>query len=183
MKPGSALERRAIPESRVREQVRVTLPGALRDEVDAIRTRINPELVPRNPAHATVIYHDEAPEPSLLRERLVAAAAALGPFELELLGARRFRAPAQGAYLAVRDPAGAVERLRRAVLTPPFTPRARLTLHVTLLHPAFGARLGGAWPELETLHFGRRFRVEGLELMSGSRESLTCVSYALGGPA
>ena len=163
----------------VREQVRITLPGALREEVDAIRTRWNPELVPRNPAHATVIYHDEAQEPALLRERLAAAASALGTFELVLEGARRFRAPAQGAYLALSDPSGAVERLRRAVLGPPFTPRARLVLHVTLLHPRFGGRLETAWPDLEPLRFGRPFRVQGLDLMSGSREGLTYASYPL----
>src|SRR4029450_617339 len=50
-----------------RGQVRVTRPGALREQVDAIRARWNPELVPRNPAHATVIYHDEAQDPALLR--------------------------------------------------------------------------------------------------------------------
>ncbi len=167
----------------IREQVRITLPGALRGEVDAIRARWNPELVPRNPAHATVIYHDEAQEPALLRLRLALAVAALEPFELVLEGARRFRTPAQGAYLALSDPSGAVARLRRAVLGPPFTPRARLTLHVTLLHPAFGARLAEAWPDLEPLRFGRRFRVDGLDLMSGNRERLTYAPYPLGRPA
>ena len=81
-------------------------------------------------------------------------AAATPPFELVLEGARQFRAPAPGAYLAVSDPGCAVERLRRAVLAPPFAPRKRLVLHVTLLHPAFSERLPSAWPELEPLARG-----------------------------
>lgn len=163
----------------VREQVRITLPGALREEVDAIRARWNPELVPGNPAHATVVYHDEAEHPALLRERLAAAVAELAPFELVLGSAQRFRPPAEGVYLAVSDPAGAVERLRRAVLAPPFTPRARLVLHVTLIHPAFGERAGAAWPELAALRFGCRFPVEGLELISGDRRGLETTGFPL----
>jgi hypothetical protein len=163
----------------LREQVRITLPVGLREEVDAIRARWNPELVAGNPAHATVIYHDEATEPGLLRERLAAAAADLAPFEVVLGGARRFRTPAEGAYVELSDPTGAVARLRRAVLGPPFTPRGGLTLHVTLLHPRFGERLPAAWPELEALRFGRAFRVDGLDLLSGSRAGLRYEAYPL----
>jgi 2'-5' RNA ligase len=165
---------------RPREQVRITLTGALRDEVDSIRRRWTPELVPRNPAHATVIYHDEADDPALLRERLAAAAASIEPFELVLEGARRFRAPALGAYLAVSDPGDAVERLRGSVLAPPFAPRKRVTLHVTLVHPAFSDRLPQAWPELEPLQFGRPFRVDRVELISGDRAGVSVTSFALG---
>jgi 2'-5' RNA ligase len=163
----------------VREQVRITLPGALREEVDRIRERWNPERAARNPAHATVVYHDEAPDPALLRARLAEAAAGLGPFELVLGGARRFRPPARGAYLAVADPSGAVERLRRAVLAPPFTPRGRLTLHVTLIHPDFGERAEAAWPELLALRFERSFRVERFELISGNRQGVETLRYPL----
>jgi 2'-5' RNA ligase len=165
-----------------REQIRITVPGALRAEIDAIRERINPELVPSNPAHATIVYHDEIADPVLLRERVAAAAAALDPFELEIGGVLRFRPPAQGAYLAVADASGAVERLRSAILAPPSTPRKRVALHVTLLHPAFGSRLESAWPELEPLRFDRRFRVASLELISGDRKSLSFESFPLRGP-
>jgi hypothetical protein len=164
----------------LREQIRITVPGALRAEIDAIRERFNPELVPHNPAHATIVYHDELADPLLLRERLAAAVVGAEPFELEIGGARRFRG-AQGAYLAVTDPSGAVEKLRSAILAPPSTPRTRLVLHVTLLHPRFGHRLDEAWPAFEPLRFDRRFRVESLELMSGSREGLTTSSHPFGG--
>ena len=166
----------------MREQIRITVPGALRAEIDAIRERFNPELVPHNPAHATIVYHDELGDPALLRERLAAAVAAAEPFELEIGGARRFRG-AQGAYLAVTDPTGAVERLRRALLAPPGAPRTRLMLHVTLLHPAFGHRLEEAWPAFEPLRFDRRFRVESLELMTGSREGISTSSHPFGARA
>ncbi|HVH07467.1 MAG TPA: 2'-5' RNA ligase family protein [Myxococcota bacterium] len=160
----------------MREQIRITVPGGLRAEIDAIRERFNPELVRNNPAHATIVYHDELADPALLRERLAAAVAETEPFELEVGGARRFR-QATGAYLAVTDPTGAVERLRRAILAPPSTPRTRLMLHVTLLHPAFGHRLEEAWPAFAPLRFDRRFRVDVLDLMSGSREGLSTSSH------
>jgi hypothetical protein len=165
----------------VREQIRITLPGALRAEVDAIRERVNPEMVPQNPAHATIVYHDEIDDPALLRERVAAAAAAVDPFDLELGAACRFRPPAQGAYLSVVDASGAVATLRRAILAPPSTPRRHLKLHVTLLHPRFGSRLEHVWPELEPLCFERRFRVASLELISGNREGLAFSSYPLRG--
>lgn len=156
------------------------MPDPLREEVDAIRRRFTPELVVGNPAHATLVYHDEADDPSLLRERLAEATAAELPFELVLEGVRRFRAPAVGAYLSVRDPSGTVDRLRGRLLAPPFVPRRRLTLHVTLVHPAFAERLPAAWSWLSTLHFGRSFRVEALDLMSGDRSGVRFHSFALG---
>jgi hypothetical protein len=100
-----------------------------------------------------------------------------------LEGVRRFRAPAVGAYLAVSDPSGAVERLRGRLLAPPFVPRRRLTLHVTLVHPRYAERLPAAWPALATLHFGRSFRVETLDLMSGDRSGVRFHSFALGAGA
>jgi len=166
----------------LREQVRITLPRAVGAEVDALRERFNPELVPGNPAHATIVYHDEIDDLALLRERVAAAAAALGPFELELGAARCFQPPARGAYLAVCDASSVVQTLRRVILAPPSTPRTRLALHVTLLHPAFGRRLEEAWPELESLRFERRFRVTSLELISGNRDAITIASYPLRGP-
>jgi 2'-5' RNA ligase len=165
----------------LREQIRITVPDALGAEVDAIRERINPELVRGNPAHATIVYHDELDDPGLLRERVAAAAAAQGPFDLELGAAQRFRPPALGAYLGVTDAAGIVARLREAILAPPATPRRRFMPHVTLLHPAFGSRLEAAWPGLEPLRFDRRFRVASIELISGNRETLTISSWPLRG--
>lgn len=165
----------------VREQVRVTLPGGLRDQIDAIRSRWNPELVPGNPAHATVVYHDEAAHPARLRERLREVVASCGPFELAIGGARQFRMPPGGVYLEVFDPSGAVERIRRSVLEPPFTPRRHFALHVTLLHPRFAERLDAAWRELEPLRIDRRFRVEGLDLISGGSDGVSFAAFALRG--
>jgi hypothetical protein len=54
----------------VRVQARVTLPEALRARIDAVRMRWNPEVAAGNPAHFTIIYHDEAPDPAVLRARL-----------------------------------------------------------------------------------------------------------------
>jgi 2'-5' RNA ligase len=165
----------------VREQVRVTLPGALRDEVDAIRARWNPELVSGNPAHATVVYHDEATHPARLRERLHELVTGCGAFELEIGGSRRFRLPPGGVYLEVSDPSGAVDRIRRKVLEPPFAPRRHFALHVTLLHPRFASRLDAAWRELAALRLDRRFRVDGLDLMSGGRDGVSFAAFPFRG--
>jgi 2'-5' RNA ligase len=129
------------------------------------------------------VYHGEA-EPASVRERLAHASRSTPPFPLRLGGVARFPAPSRGAFLAVEDPHGAVAALRRIVLAPPSTPRERFGLHVTLLHPSAGERLDDAWPEIATLEGGASFRVETIELITGSgARTRTLDSFALEGAA
>ncbi len=142
----------------MRTQVRITLPQSLRAPIDAPRTRWNPEVATNNPAHATIVYHDEAPELALLRIRLDAICRRTMPIPLVLGRVRRFDEPARGAFLEVCDPTQDVRRLRAALLTPPFRARARFGLHLTLLHPAQGERLAEAWNEIARLAARGRFQ-------------------------
>ena len=166
----------------MRVQARITLPETLRAPIDALRMRWNPEVASGNPAHATLIYHDEAPDAELLRARLEAACEITPPFRVELGRAAGFRHPAAGAFLKLADPSDAVRSLRRQVLAAPFQARARFGLHVTLLHPAQGERLPEAWPAFAALESLGPFVVESIELIAGSGpEILTRTCLALRG--
>jgi hypothetical protein len=165
----------------MRVQARITLPEAARSEIDALRVRWNPELVTGNPAHVTVVYHDEAPDVELLRARLERACRTIAPFALALGTAARFPPPELGIHLAVADPTDAVGELRRRVLAPPFQGRERFGLHVTLLHPAFGARTAEAWPALSSVRRPDSFRIERIDVVTGTGAATeTLESFPLG---
>ena len=166
----------------MRVQARITLPEDLRADIDAARMRWNPELASGNPAHVTIVYHDEAPDPALLRSRLEHACRITAPFRLSLGAVESFAAPVSGAFVAVEDPTRGVEQLRRHVLAPPFSARERFGLHATLLHPAHGHRLAEAWAELESLRRRSSFVAERVDLISGrGAETETLVSLTLAG--
>ena len=163
-------------------QIRITLPRSHRLAIDSLRARWNPELATNNPAHATIAYHDEAPDLALLRVRLAAICRRTPSFALTLGRVLRFPDPVRGAFLEVIDRAAAVARLRAALLTPPFRPRERFGLHVTLLHPAQGERLDAAWSEIAALPSRGRFRVATLDLIAGSgAQTRVLESFALRG--
>jgi 2'-5' RNA ligase len=157
-------------------QARIELSPDLRARIEPLRRRWNPERAEGNPAHVTLIYHDEAPSPELLRERLAAAATSLRPFELRVGAARRFPPPVSGVFLAADDPSGAVARLRAQVLAQPFRARARFGLHVTIVHPAHGERADAAWGELRDLPAPGSMRVAELVLVDASNRTLTRIS-------
>lgn len=146
-------------------QTRITLPPDVRREIDRVRMACNPERAAGNPAHVTVAYQDEAPDPALLAERLHGVAARTRPFRLAVGQAGRFPPPARGAFPAVADPAGAVAAIRAQVLAPPFTRRERFGLHVTLLHPDQGERLESAWAAFAALPPAGEFEVTAIELV------------------
>ena len=156
----------------MRVQVRITLPLDIRREIDSLRAKWNPERAIGNPAHITIAYHDEAPDPSLLTERLHIAAAGVAPFWLALGSAKRFPEPVRGAYLDVADPTGGVAAIREILLAPPFTRRDRFGLHVTLLHPDQGERLEHAWPDLSSLGELGTFEVTELQMVGSGQETL-----------
>jgi 2'-5' RNA ligase len=149
----------------VKVQVRITLPPDVRREIDRLRVAWNPERAAGNPAHITVAYQDEAPDPALLAERVRLAAARTGRFRLEVGPAGRFPPPVRGAFLAVADTSGRVAALRDGVLAPPFTRRERFGLHVTLLHPDQGERLEAAWPAFAALPPTGAFEVTEVEMV------------------
>jgi len=129
--------------------------------------RWNPEVATGNPAHVTIIYHDEAPDLATLRSRLAAACRGTAPFDLSAGRALRFRAPLRGAFLEVTDALRHVQAIREAVLEPRLA-RSRFGLHVTLLHPDQGERVEAAWPALSGLPAPGTFTVRTIDLVSGS---------------
>lgn len=149
----------------VKVQARITLPPEVRSDIDRLRQAWNPERATGNPAHITVVYQDEAPDPCVLAERLRLAAARIGPFPLAIGTLMRFPEPTRGAFLTVADPTQGVARLRGLVLTPPFTRRSRFGLHVTMLHPDQGFRLDSAWAAFEGMPQVGGFEVRELQLV------------------
>ncbi len=97
---------------RTRVQLRIELSRALRDQIEPLRARWNPERASDNPAHVTLIYHDEATSEALLRARIAAAAMEIAPFDLMVGSPRRFEPPLDGIYLAAADPSNAASRRR-----------------------------------------------------------------------
>jgi 2'-5' RNA ligase len=162
----------------VRVQARITLPESIRGGIDAVRARWNPERAAGNPAHLTIAYHDEAPDPRLLAERLRCAAERIAPFRLVLGSAMRFSDPVRGVYLAVEDPTSSVGAVRDILLAAPFTRRSRFGLHVTLLHPDQGDRLEEAWPEFSALPGVGSFEVRELQLVGPRNETLMAVGLS-----
>jgi len=149
----------------VKVQARITLPPEIRSDIDRLRQAWNPERATGNPAHITVVYQDEAPDPGVLAERLRLAAARIRPFPLAIGSLMRFPEPTRGAFLTVADPTQGVARLRELVLTSPFTRRSRFGLHVTMLHPDQGFRLDSAWAAFEGLPQVGGFEVRELQLV------------------
>ncbi len=153
-------------------QTRITLPPEVRPAIDQVRLAWNPERATDNPAHLTVIYHDEAPDAALLVERLRHIVARMTPFPLVVGSAVRFPEPVQGAYLTVADHTGGIAALRASVLAPPFLSRTRFGLHITLLHPDQGTRLEAAWPTFVNLPTTGRFMVTELQLVDSANVTL-----------
>ena len=107
----------------------------------------------------------------------------ISPLSALILGsAARFAKPIRGAYLAVSDPENGVAAIRDILLTPPFTRRARFSLHVTLLHPNQGERLEEAWPEFSALRDLGSFEVVELQLIGTSDETLMSAKLTTGIP-
>jgi 2'-5' RNA ligase len=146
-------------------QSRITLPWEVRQDIDRLRETWNPERATGNPTHITVVYHDEAPDISVLTERLHAATARTAPFRLTVGTLNAFPPPVVGAYLSVIDEYNSVAMIRDLVLERPFTPRDRYGLHITLLHPDQGTRLETAWPAFESLPAVGSFIVTELQLV------------------
>jgi len=154
--------------SGVRAQARIVLPQSLREVIDAVRMRWNPEVATGNPAHVTVVYHDEAPDLSMLQRRLGEICRSLSPFELSGGRPRQFAPPVRGAFLEVSDPDGQVQGIRQFVLQSPLRARPHFGLHVTLLHPDQGDRIEAAWASLSEFRAPGTFTVRSVELVSGS---------------
>jgi hypothetical protein len=97
----------------------------LRDRVDELRRRWDPQQATTVESHVTVID-----EPADL-ERIKAVAASMPPLRLRVSRSARWIAPDPGVFFVVDDPQGDLRRFREAVLG---AERATYRAHVTLLH-------------------------------------------------
>jgi 2'-5' RNA ligase len=117
------------------QRVQATL--LLRDlpSVESLRAELDPRMAALIPAHVTVVYDDEAPDPDLLADGLRDAGREAPPIELRLATVAAFEPPDEGLYVATKASDG-LARLRVAVLRPPFmVTRSGFWPHVTVLNP------------------------------------------------
>src|ERR1700704_7186855 len=103
----------------------VELTGLLRDRVDELRHRWDPQQATTVESHVTIID-----EPVDLA-RLTEVAASMSPLRLRVSRSARWIAPDPGLFLVVDDPQSDLRRFREAVLGPE---RATYRAHVTLLN-------------------------------------------------
>ena len=148
----------ALRDSHRDHHATIFVPREVAFDVEAVRRRWDPAMADRIAAHVTLIYPAEGPAVDLLVERLQAVAAAHAPFALRLGGLGCFESPERGVYLAVHDVDGGYERLRAAVLRPPFRPLA-FPPHVTLVHPGTSRRGLELWERARPAWSGREFTV------------------------
>jgi 2'-5' RNA ligase len=126
----------AVPVAR--RAVVLFVPQPVAGLIDDIRQRWDPVMLGRIDAHVTLV-HDivldavdvDAAEP-LVQE----VAAEIGPFDVTLTTARCWTRAANGVYLDVDDPTGAIEALhdRLSALESPAWARAGFRPHATLVH-------------------------------------------------
>lgn len=176
MNPGSRADR--FENQHLRFQARITLPRAIREKIDPLRLRWNPQQAQGNPAHITIVYHDEAPNLNLLLNRLGEFTSTCKPFPLELGAAQQFPAPDRGAYLSVTDPTQVIHALRQHVLTAPFSQRSGFGLHTTMLHPKYGEHLQSAWPVICCLPSLGQFIVDEVQVVDSRNETIEVFSLA-----
>ncbi len=122
------------------------LGDPVREPIEALRQRWDPEMAGRLAPHVTLIYANEVSDVSLLKQRITHASQSIGPLRLHLGRTAVFGSPSGGVYLTVDDVDGGIARLRAHILQPPLVDRWKpYTPHVTLLHPRSGARGEQAW--------------------------------------
>jgi 2'-5' RNA ligase len=142
-------------------QLTAFLPQPLRDEVDSVRRRWDPEMSDRIDAHFT-ICHD-------LRDDQLAKVKSLQntrALRVRVGGAQCWGEPSLGIYLDVEDSHGTVRALRAAlsIHSPPDTP---FHPHVTLTHPRTTPpdTAVAAWSTLESWRLDTDVEVSSLDVI------------------
>ena len=134
--PTSAWHSAAVPVAR--RAVVLFVPQPVAAVIDDVRRRWDPVMLGRIDAHVTLVHdivHDIVDVDAA--DRCVQeAAAATAPFEVTLTTARCWSRAANGVYLDIDDPTGAIEALHAqlSALESPAWARAGFHPHVTLVH-------------------------------------------------
>jgi len=124
----------------------IFLPALVAQPIEGVRRAWDPVMAGQIAAHVTVAYPQEAPLAKMLGERVQAASATMTPFRLRLGTIACFERPEGGVYVEVEDPDGGYNRLRAALLGPPFLP-LDFPPHVTLIHPRTSTRGPAFWEQ------------------------------------
>ncbi len=158
----------------------IFLSGDAALQIESVRRRWDPAMAAQTDAHVTVIYPQEAPDASLLDERLRKAARVSEPFRLRLGRVACFGRPECGVYVEVEDLDDGLARLRARVLAPPFDP-LDFPPHVTLVHPRTSDRAHEFWNSPRNAEFGEEFCVASVAITAlDGRKCGTLSAYALG---
>lgn len=126
--------------------------GPVAEELDRYRTRFDPVMASRSPAHVTLVYPEEYDDEPLLLERIGNAVVDRKTFPVVVKGFNHNPATG-GVWFSVEDPTGGWWHLRSAVLAPPFGSRGARP-HLTVVHPRTSSRGGEAVEALEGGHLG-----------------------------
>jgi hypothetical protein len=150
-----------------RHHVAVRPPAAVAAPLQRWRVRFDPVMAARAPAHVTVVYPEELPDPALQVAR--AAAVARPPFRLALGAVRR-----SGGWVgvAVEDVDGGWAGLRAELLAPPFGPLDVGPPHLTIVHPRTSDAAEAAWHALRDARPGGAFAVD--ELLVTATDDTGC---------
>ncbi len=150
----------------VRHHVAVRPPEAVAAALERWRARWDPVMAARAPAHVTVVYPEELPDPAAQ----IAGVAALvrAPFRLRLGAVRR-----EGAwlYVAVDDLDGGWQDVRDRLV-----PHGRLDVgppHLTLVHPRTSSSAEAAWRALRGRGVDRTVTVGALLVTATSAAGCT----------
>ena len=142
-------------------QLTACLPQPLRNVVDSVRRRWDPEMSDKIDGHFTICHDLSDDQLSKLESHQNAQ-----PFRVRIGRARCWGEPSLGIYLDVEDSHGTVRALREAlsIHSPPdmlFHP------HVTLTHPRTTPldRAEAAWSALETWQLDTEVEVNSLDVI------------------
>lgn len=130
--------------------------------IEAVRREWDPVMAAQIAAHVTLAYPREAPLIDLLVERLRVACARMSPFRLRLDESVRTERPDGAVYLTVGDIDGGYQRMREAILRPPFHDDT-VSPHVSLVHPR-PSRRGREFWETGWRHGGLEFNADEVTL-------------------
>ena len=134
--------------SELRTHLMFLVPHLEHPRIVELRRRWDPAMAAGVPPHITVAYPEEHQRQlELLVERAAEVAVITPPFPLELGPVAAHDGGAGGVFVAVADPTGSWQDLRKRILTPPFD-ALPLEPHLTLVHPRTSDRGEEAWRAL-----------------------------------
>jgi 2'-5' RNA ligase len=131
------------------------IPG--RHALEELRRTWDPEMARQIPAHITLIYPEEVPDPAELAAGARLAAARTAPFTIALGPPFHAGSPADGVFLHISDPEDGIGRFRTAAV--PAGQATAFPPHVTIVHPRTSRHGAQAWAELADIHFDARFTI------------------------